>query len=1858
MSKMSKLIQKRLGKKCKIMLAILFFLAQFYSFGNLSFLGETTVLAASQTAIQSTSLSVTVDDTFPKIIQYQWLGAGASQNAVFYGNEDTMNQVKINGTTYTPTVTSVKTGDTITYILNISSIGVTMTMYFKVIDNIVEFKVSDIAESGATKVMTFEIPNQNLISIRDDQAGAQETGVDVKGSVNYTDNSKEEYNALSTKAVDANPVAKSYLILNTDKLAATLYNNAINTTPTTGSKILGDKFETRYYYQTMSKTSYKRMGAWNNAWTYREVPTEIMELPYAKIAITPDVNNDSTVDWQDGATAYRQIMKIPYGADTIKKSFAGIAYTRGSLAQWPFLRTLDMVKKINLYTDGFGQFLEYKGHQAEGHDSNHPDYGVNINKRAGGLTDLNYFVNEAAKYNTSVGVHINATEAYPEAQYYSEDLLRQPHAAGWNSLDQAYLIDQYKDATNLGSHGLADRLAELKSNVPGLKWVYVDVYYFQGYPEWKLGTELNKNGWAVGTEFQGALEDYAVWNHVPQMKSQVVRFMKNGVADSFGFNPMLLKSRHAGSMGYGDDGNDDQGNNTGLVSQMKIFYTNNLLMKYMQNFDIMKWTDNRIDFTNNVYVKETTPEPNPVVELYKDNKKIAAYQNNYDTSTYNISNVSAKVFIPWDPQNETKIYHFNTAGGSTTWDLPGSWSGMRTVKLYQLSDTGKTFVKDLNVTNGQVTIDATANTPYVIYKGEQTNPVMTWGAGGFVKDPGFDSHDLSPATSAWTTSSTGGSTNHIHITNNSLGETYLNVNGNNGADATLSQTITGLTPGKSYQLSAWMEVNGRTGTIGVNNYGGFEVTNTMEKSELTNQYYNTLRYGRNNMQRIKLEFTVPANHTSADIYFKANAGTTTSYMYLDDVRIVEMNTTPFGSHYFFEDFESNDEGIGPFVQTKLVGRIHRSELHSGFTTDTINGNYSLKMRQTTSTETGEYMRTVPYNVKLQPNTLYKMSFNYLLDPINGGAYSVAVKGNNGAITLTNVPIPSSVNGSAYSTFTKTFLTGNYEDAYVSFIKNGGGMIDFVMDDFALDVVPVAPPLAVPTGLKATALSPSQISVSWDETDLATGYDLEVDGQVVTPAIAPYMHSGLALNSTHTYRVRAKNAAETTDWSAPVSAASLNAMSIVAAADAYVRDGGSASTNFGTDSTTMVKWDAPGYSREAFYKFNLDRIPANMTSAKIKLYPTTAGSVSPGINVEQVQNNWSESALTWNNKPSVIGAKLNASPIMPVLNTAFVIDVTNMAKSALASQDKNISIKLTNALLRGGSSDSQFATKENSMSQYWPVVEYTAPGSIRGKVVDSNNMPVSGATVTAFVTGSVYGSVDTTVDGTYTISDIPSGSGYTVTASKAGYMDASRSNVIVPMGDVAIVDMTLTSPISLPSNNADLRGLSLSGGQLNPAFAAGTTSYTANVTNNVNNISVTASVDDTHATLTVGGQEVASGEASGPIILNEGSNTINIVVTAQDLTTKTYTLTVIRESAPPATPILDNIVSGNGKLTLNWMQSSGATGYKVKYGTASGVYTSSVDAGHVSSITIEGLQNGVTYYFAISAYNAGEESSNSDEKIGTPDGMPPSTAAVLDGVKGSGDWYTSDVTVKLESQDDNSGPASTEYSLNVIQGPSVLQSTYGFVPYTAPLLLSEGIYQLQYRSTDSAGNVEAPKSITVNIDRTSPTTVLTANGNPLENGATFQDNQLLTLIIQSEDPLSGVASQSMTIDGVVTSTTQNIVNWEGQLGNHVIQTVVTDRAGNSKITTISVNVTTNVSALQQLIAKFVASGEINGSLTTQITNKFTQSLDQLSKGHNDQAIKHMQDVLKQIDKAKQGEISAYAKQVLTTDAYAIMAVWSK
>src|SRR3954469_14252672 len=58
------------------------------------------------------------------------------------------------------------------------------------------------------------------------------------------------------------------------------------------------------------------------------------------------------------------------------------------------------------------------------------------------------------------------------------------------------------------------------------------------------------------------------------------------------------------------------------------------------------------------------------------------------------------------------------------------------------------------------------------------------------------------------------------------------------------------------------------------------------------------------------------------------------------------------------------------------------------------------------------------------------------------------------------------------------------------------------------------------------------------------------------------------------------------------------------------------------------------------------------------------------------------------------------------------------------------------------------------------------------------------------------------------------------------------------------------------------------------------------------------------------------------------------------------------------------------VTLGWDPStaSGIAGYRLYYGVASGSYTTIIDAGNRTNLQVTGLSNGVSYYFAVTAYN--------------------------------------------------------------------------------------------------------------------------------------------------------------------------------------------------------------------------------------------------------------------------------------------------
>ncbi len=76
--------------------------------------------------------------------------------------------------------------------------------------------------------------------------------------------------------------------------------------------------------------------------------------------------------------------------------------------------------------------------------------------------------------------------------------------------------------------------------------------------------------------------------------------------------------------------------------------------------------------------------------------------------------------------------------------------------------------------------------------------------------------------------------------------------------------------------------------------------------------------------------------------------------------------------------------------------------------------------------------------------------------------------------------------------------------------------------------------------------------------------------------------------------------------------------------------------------------------------------------------------------------------------------------------------------------------------------------------------------------------------------------------------------------------------------------------------------------------------------------------------------------------------------------------------------------GSGEIQLAWTRTEMAEGYRIYYGTASGVYTDSVDAGAVENFTVTGLAVNTRYYFVVRGYNYMGEGLSSNEVNAIPE----------------------------------------------------------------------------------------------------------------------------------------------------------------------------------------------------------------------------------------------------------------------------------
>lgn len=929
--------------------------------------------------LSSSCMDVLLNKDFPSVRSYIW----KKDHSQLGGQPFDVKTITINGDTYRPSVTGKTEANRVLYTLKIKEIAVDLQVCCEVKDNVLQLSVTDIKEKGDFKVRTLAFPDHNLVSI---------SNASPDGCLSIANNVRSDtFYPLKDKAADSTSQYGSILLLNTDKLAATLESNSIYN-------------NRQFLYRSVQIADSIVTGIWGNEWIYRGYDGKILPLPYIKVILANDRNLDNRVDWQDGAIALQEIYPKPFGVDMLHNSYATITMNFASCAQYPFLRQLDNIKKFYLATDGFGQMLELKGYQSEGHDSAHPDYAGNYNERAGGKKDLAFLAKEARKYNAHIGVHINHSESYPEAKAFNDRIVTDMPA--WSWLDQSYFINKEADVL---AGTFEQRLNQLKEDIPDLSFIYIDTYREHRWLAHETARLFTRNGWATWTEDPDVFDKEATWIHYnPSSKSLIHRFIHHQYRDGYAAHPALLggysRGAEIGFMGW-QKGRDFNG-------VIRNFFIKQLPYRYLMHYPVLQLDTARAVLEGNL--------------VAVGDKKTGTVIKRGELTIMSRD----CVFIPWNPVTEEKIYHYNVRGGKTIWQLPFSWKEQSTVYLYELGGKGRRFIESLTVRGGLVEIEAQPDKGYVLYKQEMKQlPEMLWSEGGLVKDTGFDSRSFEN----WKVQ---GDSALLAVKETDYGQAYLEIKGKEPAG--VSQIINGLTPGKEYIASVWVNVIGEKNAILVVQ-SGKELNEQVpiSESKVKNYTDNTDRF-RTTWQRLKVPFRLPANRNDIILSLKGGmAANDTVAVWFDDVRLVECLHAEKAGFNYFEDFEHVDEGWGPFIPCQPGAfTTHLSQRHDVYTDNTIHGEWSLI---TWREKNGEVYRTSPAMICFAPKQNYEIEFNYKVD--NRNVYKVV-----GKSLLTGEQI-FSYDLNRTGKCNVCFTTPDCTDFYIVIVKQGNGML--VIDDFGI-----------------------------------------------------------------------------------------------------------------------------------------------------------------------------------------------------------------------------------------------------------------------------------------------------------------------------------------------------------------------------------------------------------------------------------------------------------------------------------------------------------------------------------------------------------------------------------------------------------------------------------------------------------------------------------------------------------------------------------------------------------------------------------------------------------------------------------------
>lgn len=201
---------------------------------------------------------------------------------------------------------------------------------------------------------------------------------------------------------------------------------------------------------------------------------------------------------------------------------------------------------------------------------------------------------------------------------------------------------------------------------------------------------------------------------------------------------------------------------------------------------------------------------------------------------------------------------------------------------------------------------------------------------------------------------------------------------------------------------------------------------------------------------------------------------------------------------------------------------------------------------------------------------------------------------------------------------------------------------------------------MPSGVVTSSTLASLALSGADET---TYVSLPITGQLYngTNVIAVEIHQSAANSSDIVFDLSLQGTGDTGALPNPPSPPPPSTTTLVITDDATVRNGSSATRNYGTATTGQIQNGTLGNTRWHFLQLDTAAHSGSVGRAVLRMNMTGARGVTTPLTVSGVAASWTESSINWNNKPAV-GDAVATGSVTGNRAAWYEFDITEYVKS--------------------------------------------------------------------------------------------------------------------------------------------------------------------------------------------------------------------------------------------------------------------------------------------------------------------------------------------------------------------------------------------------------------------------------------------------------------------------------------------------------------------------------------------------------------------------------------------------------------------